>query len=49
MAFEILYVTSDSIKCDGGEGDLGHPTVYYSLKKQSEVVCGYCNRKFIKK
>ena len=33
----------------GGTGDLGHPAVYFKIDKNKEVVCNYCNKKFIKK
>ncbi len=49
--FEIEYVqsTTDKVVCDGGDGDLGHPAVYFKIEKKKEVVCNYCNKKFIKK
>ena len=34
---------------DGGSGDLGHPAVYFKFGKKKEIVCNYCNKKFIKK
>ena len=48
---QIEYVTANTNKvmCDGGSGDLGHPAVYFKLDKKKEVVCNYCNKKFIKK
>tara|TARA_Y100000996_G_scaffold409946_1_gene391437 strand:+ start:1876 stop:2052 length:177 start_codon:yes stop_codon:yes gene_type:complete len=49
--FEVEYVPSstDKVMCDGGNEELGHPTVYFKIDKNQEVVCNYCNKKFIKK
>ena len=48
---EVEYVskTVNVIMCDGGSGDLGHPAVYFKIDKKHEVVCNYCNKKFVKK
>ena len=40
---------TETICCDGGQDSLGHPTVYYTFDNKKEVVCDYCNKKFIKK
>ena len=47
---EIIKIEKDAdeVMCDGGGGALGHPKVWYTFDKQSEVDCGYCDRKFIK-
>mgnify|MGYP001268440035 FL=1 len=49
--YEIEYVSAstDKIMCDGGNEELGHPAVYFKIDKNQEVVCNYCNKKFIKK
>lgn len=48
---EVIQVpaNADSVKCDGGNGALGHPLVYYSFDGRDQVVCGYCDRCFVKK
>ena len=48
---DIQYVSSktDKIMCDGGNEELGHPAVYFKIDKNQEVVCNYCNKKFIRK
>lgn len=48
---EVVYVDLDTekVKCDGGEGALGHPVVYYRFDGKDRVICGYCDREFIKK
>ncbi|MBI1326608.1 MAG: zinc-finger domain-containing protein [Alphaproteobacteria bacterium] len=40
--------SADSVACDGGNGPLGHPIVYYSFDGKSVVECGYCDRVFVK-
>ena len=51
IAESIEYVSknTDIVMCDGGSGDLGHPAVYFKFCKKKEIVCNYCNKKFIKK
>jgi uncharacterized Zn-finger protein len=48
---EIFLVpeSKHQVSCDGGNGALGHPKVYYTFDGQDEVVCGYCDRLFTKK
>ena len=48
---DIEYVspTTDKVMCDGGNEELGHPAVYFKIDKNKEVVCNYCNKKFIRK
>lgn len=50
FAPEVIQVPADAdeVRCDGGQGALGHPTVYYTFDGQKEVVCGYCDRHFKK-
>ena len=38
----------DEVKCEGGHGAMGHPTVWYSFEGQAHVSCGYCGRLFVK-
>lgn len=51
MEPEIIVVENDTdgVACDGGNGALGHPKVWYGLQKKSFAECGYCNRLFVKK
>ena len=44
---EIIQVTSRRVKCDGGGGALGHPTVFYDMGEEAFVECGYCDRRFV--
>lgn len=51
VAPEVIEVKKDAdqVACDGGNGALGHPLVYYSFDGKDRVRCGYCDRVFIKK
>lgn len=44
---EVITVTSQRVKCDGGGGALGHPVVYYDMGEEDFVECGYCDRRFV--
>ncbi|SDG38544.1 zinc-finger domain-containing protein [Roseospirillum parvum] len=36
------------VMCDGGEGPLGHPAVYLSIRPDvGEEICPYCSRRFV--
>lgn len=37
---------TDEVSCDGGNGTLGHPRVWYVFEDQPEVTCAYCDRIF---
>jgi len=47
---EIITVKQniETIYCDGGNNELGHPRVYYAFDDKKEIICGYCNKKYIK-
>lgn len=45
---DIVEVETTHVHCDGGGGALGHPKVYLTLV-DGEVVCPYCDRKFVLK
>ena len=45
---EVKVVTSFHVSCDGGEGGLGHPRVWYTIpREQGWVDCGYCDARFL--
>ena len=48
---EIISVARDvdEVVCDGGDGALGHPQVWYSFDGRDELTCSYCGRVFTKK
>jgi uncharacterized Zn-finger protein len=45
--FEIIYVDSPVVACNGGGGALGHPKVYLNLSAEGKIECPYCSRLFI--
>lgn len=47
---EIIFVPhdADEVACDGGNEVMGHPRVYYRFGGLDKVVCGYCDREFVK-
>lgn len=41
--------STDEVCCDGGDGALGHPHVWYSFDEGvQKVTCSYCDRVFVK-
>lgn len=45
---EVKLVTAWHVSCDGGEGALGHPRVWYTIpREQGFVDCGYCDARFL--
>lgn len=48
--FETIHVEDRTVACDGGDGPLGHPRVYLTIKADREdVVCPYCSRQYVLK
>lgn len=47
---EIITVADDvdEVCCDGGNGALGHPIVWYSFDSNDRVECQYCDRCFVR-
>jgi uncharacterized Zn-finger protein len=43
---ETVETDKTEVSCDGG-GALGHPRVYLNMGEAGEVVCPYCDRKFV--
>jgi uncharacterized Zn-finger protein len=44
---EIETVHTRRVRCDGGEGALGHPRVWLQIDGRGFVDCPYCDRRFI--
>ncbi len=43
-----VVITGDlHVRCDGGQGPLGHPREFMTLERGGEVVCKYCGRRFV--
>ncbi|MDC0074645.1 zinc-finger domain-containing protein [Alphaproteobacteria bacterium] len=45
--FEKIEIEGNKTSCDGGE--IGHPLVYLSIPKNSDIACPYCGRIFTQK
>lgn len=39
-----IYTDKERVKCSDD-----HPLVYYTVPKGGYVICGYCNKKWIRK
>jgi len=46
---ETVIVDGHRVSCNGGNGALGHPVVYYEMGDDGWVDCRYCDRRFIQK
>ncbi|WP_235031553.1 zinc-finger domain-containing protein [Geminicoccus flavidas] len=44
---EVVITDKLYVRCDGGEGPLGHPVEYMTLEKGGETVCKYCSRRYV--
>jgi uncharacterized Zn-finger protein len=44
---ETIYVATEKLYCDGGDGPLGHPRVFLAMNKQGFVDCPYCGRHYV--
>jgi uncharacterized Zn-finger protein len=47
QAPEKVYVESETVACDGGDGPLGHPRVYLNMEGKGHISCPYCGCDFI--
>jgi uncharacterized Zn-finger protein len=44
---EVVITDAMYVRCDGGNGPLGHPLEFMTLEKDGEVVCKYCDRRYV--
>lgn len=44
---EIAITNELKVCCDGGGGALGHPLEYMAMPVGGEVVCKYCDRRYM--
>ena len=44
---EVVITDQLYVRCDGGEGSLGHPVEYMTLEKGGETMCKYCGRRYV--
>jgi len=47
IADTVVVVGGHRVSCDGGGGALGHPLVWMEMGAQGEVVCKYCDKRFV--
>lgn len=45
----MVSADTETVKCDGGDGALGHPVVWYDFVGKGSVKCLYCGQVFTKK
>ena len=38
----------ETICCDGGQDELGHPAVYYTFDQSDKIICSYCSKTYIR-
>ncbi len=44
---DIVISDKRRVSCAGGDGALGHPRVYMEMGGDDQVICGYCDKRFI--
>ena len=44
---EVVVTPHMHVRCDGGNGALGHPVEYITLERGAEAVCKYCGRHYV--
>jgi uncharacterized Zn-finger protein len=44
---DTVTVEDTTVRCDGGDGPLGHPAVYLHFDDKREIVCPYCSKRFV--
>lgn len=44
---EVVLTGDLHVRCDGGNGPLGHPVEFMTLEKGAEVTCKYCGRRYL--
>jgi uncharacterized Zn-finger protein len=44
---EVVITESLYVRCDGGDGPLGHPVEFMTLEKNGETQCKYCGRRYV--
>ena len=45
--FEVIYVSTQVVACDGTGGVGGHPRVFLNLTGEGKIECPYCSRLFV--
>jgi uncharacterized Zn-finger protein len=44
---EVVLTRDLHVRCDGGNGPLGHPVEFLTLERGGAAVCKYCGRRYL--
>lgn len=44
---EVVITDAIHVRCDGGNGPLGHPVEFITLERDGQAVCKYCGRRYV--
>ena len=44
---EVVVTDAMFVRCDGGDGPLGHPMEFMTLEKDGSTICKYCGRRYL--
>jgi uncharacterized Zn-finger protein len=44
---EVVITDALHVRCDGGNGPLGHPVEFMTLAASGDVICKYCGRRYV--
>ena len=44
---EVVITDAMYVRCDGGNGPLGHPVEFITLERDGEATCKYCGRRYV--
>jgi uncharacterized Zn-finger protein len=44
---EVVITDAMFVRCDGGNGPLGHPMEYMTLERDGSTICKYCGRRYL--
>lgn len=44
---EVVITDAMYVRCDGGNGPLGHPVEFMTLEKDGQTICKYCGRRYV--
>ena len=44
---EVVITDAMHVRCDGGNGPLGHPVEFITLERDGQAICKYCGRRYV--
>jgi uncharacterized Zn-finger protein len=44
---EVVITPDMYVRCDGGNGAMGHPVEFITLEWKGEAICKYCGRHWV--